>query len=199
MPRRPVRPGRIQNVGRGGAPRSESQIAMIAGGNHTIIYLTPPTRYRCLPGHDKRILLPVTMSLRTSAHAGVAIRSPFSAFPATNMARGCGLPRRVAPRNDIVGVTRVQQSLPFGNRQQGGGGMPPPYSSFATAQLPQLPGGNVFPPYRLSIDTAHVSIPDGASRTPPPTFPISHARLQVPSPTIAKKSSLVQTALSVFS
>ena len=27
---------------RGGAPRSESIIPMIAGGNHTIIYMTPP-------------------------------------------------------------------------------------------------------------------------------------------------------------
>ena len=31
---------------RGGAPRSESKITMIASGNHTIIYMPPPYVFR---------------------------------------------------------------------------------------------------------------------------------------------------------
>ena len=42
------------------------------------------------------------MSLRASAHTGVAIRSPHH-VPITNaLPRGYGLPRRFAPRNDIL-------------------------------------------------------------------------------------------------
>ena len=32
-------------VGEGGAPRSESWITMIAGGNHTIIFTDPPSTF----------------------------------------------------------------------------------------------------------------------------------------------------------
>ena len=44
---------RMSAAGEGGAPRSESQIFMIAGGNHSIIHLTEPLLYlRTLPCAD---------------------------------------------------------------------------------------------------------------------------------------------------
>ena len=42
------------------------------------------------------------MSLRTSPQAGVAVPSPFAVCTITNFVRECGLPRRCAPRNDMI-------------------------------------------------------------------------------------------------
>ena len=62
-----------------------------------------------------------TMSLRTSAHTGVAIRSPkrYVFNDTTNKMvtiRGCGLPRRgiAPPRNDMIdGASQLYDKLQF--------------------------------------------------------------------------------------